>query len=135
MLHPGVPVMWYGHIRDLFTTAEGCKGSRLPNVTMLHWAQQKQCYGVMSVNCGVCVGMLVRGDKKEQTESTLRQTTLQYINKCVENIDTDKRQSDNNIYKRQREKERERERVMERETEMKRDKNEKRDERGEIERE
>ena len=41
VLHPGVPVMWYGHIRDLFPTAEGCKGSRLPNVTMLHWAQQK----------------------------------------------------------------------------------------------
>ena len=41
VLHPGVPVMWYGHIRDLFPTAEGCKGSRLPNVTLLHWAQQK----------------------------------------------------------------------------------------------
>ena len=40
VLHPGVPAMWYGHIRDLFPTAEGCKGSRLPNVTMLHWA----CY-------------------------------------------------------------------------------------------
>ena len=38
VLHPGVAVMWYGHIRDLFPTAEGCKGSRLPNVTMLHWA-------------------------------------------------------------------------------------------------
>ena len=41
VLHPGVPVMWYGHIRDLFPTAEGCKGSRPPIVTMLHWAQQK----------------------------------------------------------------------------------------------
>ena len=41
VLHPGVPVMWYGHIRDLFPTAEGCKGSRLPNVAMLQWAQQK----------------------------------------------------------------------------------------------
>ena len=41
VLHPGVPVMWYGHIRDLFPTAEGCKGSRMPNVTMLQWAQQK----------------------------------------------------------------------------------------------
>ena len=30
VLHPGVPVMWYGHIRDLFPTVEGCKGSRLP---------------------------------------------------------------------------------------------------------
>ena len=30
--------MWYGHIRDLFPTAEDCKGSRLPNVTKLHWA-------------------------------------------------------------------------------------------------
>ena len=28
VLHPGVPVMWYGHIRDLFPTAEGCMGSR-----------------------------------------------------------------------------------------------------------
>ena len=41
VLHPGVPVMWKVHIRDLFPTAEGCKGSRLPIVTMLHWAQQK----------------------------------------------------------------------------------------------
>ena len=41
MLHPGVPLMWYGHIRDLFPTAEGCMGSRLPNATMLHWAQQR----------------------------------------------------------------------------------------------
>ena len=47
VLHPGVPVMWYGHIRDLFPTAEGCMESRLPNVTLLHWAQQKQCTGVM----------------------------------------------------------------------------------------
>ena len=38
VLHPGVPVLWYGHIRDLFATAEGCKVSRLPNVTMLHLA-------------------------------------------------------------------------------------------------
>ena len=38
VLHPGVPVMWYGHTRDLFPTAEGCKGSRLPNVARLHWA-------------------------------------------------------------------------------------------------
>ena len=40
-LHPGVPVMWYGHIRDLLPTAGGCKGGRMPNVTRLHWAQQK----------------------------------------------------------------------------------------------
>ena len=38
VLHPGVPVMWHAHIRDLFTTAEGCERSRLPNVTRLHWA-------------------------------------------------------------------------------------------------
>ena len=38
VLHPGVLAMWYGHIRDLFPTAEGCMGSRLPNVTRLHWA-------------------------------------------------------------------------------------------------
>ena len=42
--------MWYGHIRDLFPTAEGCMGSRTTNVTLLHWAQQEECYGVMSVN-------------------------------------------------------------------------------------
>ena len=47
VLHPGVPVMWYGHIRDLSPTAEGCMGGRLPNVTRLHWAQQEKCYGVM----------------------------------------------------------------------------------------
>ena len=41
VLHPGVLVMWYGHIRDLFPAAKGCMGSRLPNVTMLHWAQQE----------------------------------------------------------------------------------------------
>ena len=35
------PVMWYGHIRDLSPTAEGCMGGRLPNVTLLHWAQQE----------------------------------------------------------------------------------------------
>ena len=40
VLHPGVPVMWYGHIRDLSPTAEGCMGGRMPNVTLLHWAQQ-----------------------------------------------------------------------------------------------
>ena len=27
--------MWYGHIRDLFTTAEGCMGSRLPNCNVV----------------------------------------------------------------------------------------------------
>ena len=37
VLHPGVPVMWYAHIRDLFPTAESCKGGRFPNVTRLHW--------------------------------------------------------------------------------------------------
>ena len=26
---------------DLFPTAEGCEGSSVPNVTMLHWAQLK----------------------------------------------------------------------------------------------
>ena len=41
VLHPGVPVMWNGHIRDLSPTAEGCMGGRLPNVTRLHWAQQE----------------------------------------------------------------------------------------------
>ena len=29
VLHPGVPVMWYGHISDLSPTAEGCMGGRL----------------------------------------------------------------------------------------------------------
>ena len=41
VLHPGVPVMWYGHIRDLSPTAESCMGGRPPNVTLLHWAQQQ----------------------------------------------------------------------------------------------
>ena len=48
VLHPGVPVMWYGHIRDLSPTAEGCMGGRLPNVTLLHWAKQPWwCKAVM----------------------------------------------------------------------------------------
>ena len=50
VLHPGVPVMWYGHIRDLFPTTESCMGSRMPNVMMLHWAQQKNAL----VGCDVC---------------------------------------------------------------------------------
>ena len=37
VLHPGVPVMWYGHIRDLSPTAESCKGGRFPKVTRLPW--------------------------------------------------------------------------------------------------
>ena len=41
VLHPGVPVMWYGHIRDLSPTADGCMGGRAPNATMLHGVQQK----------------------------------------------------------------------------------------------
>ena len=39
VLHPGVLVMWYGHIRDLSPTAESCMGGRSPNVTKLHWAK------------------------------------------------------------------------------------------------
>ena len=37
VLHPGVLVIWYGHIRDLSPTAESSKGGRFPNVTGLHW--------------------------------------------------------------------------------------------------
>ena len=49
MLHPGVPVMWYGHIKDLSLTAESCMGGRLPNVTLLHWAKQPRwCKAVKS---------------------------------------------------------------------------------------
>ena len=64
VLHPGVPVMWYGHIRDLSPSAEGCKGGRMPNVTRLHWAQPlwqslacvHWCKAVMCVVCWyVCV--------------------------------------------------------------------------------
>ena len=48
VLHPGVPVIWYDHIRDLSPTAEGCMGGRTPNVTLLHWAQQPWwCKAVM----------------------------------------------------------------------------------------
>ena len=47
VLHPGVLVMWYGHIRDLSPTAEDCMGGRLPNVS-LHWAKQPRwCKAVM----------------------------------------------------------------------------------------
>ena len=54
VLHPGVPVMWYGHIRDLSPTAEGCMGGRLPNVTLLHWAKQPRwCKAVMLDVCCV----------------------------------------------------------------------------------
>ena len=37
VLHPGVPVMWYGHIKDLSSTAESCKEGRFPKVTRLPW--------------------------------------------------------------------------------------------------
>ena len=30
VLHPGVPVMWYGHIRDLSPTAEAVRGGARP---------------------------------------------------------------------------------------------------------
>ena len=30
VLHPGVPVMWYAHIRDLSPTAEAVKGTVCP---------------------------------------------------------------------------------------------------------
>ena len=33
VLHPGVPVMWHTHIRDLSPTAEAVKGSRISKVT------------------------------------------------------------------------------------------------------
>ena len=60
VLHPGAFAMWYGHIRDLFHTAESCMGSRLPNATMLHWAQQK--YALVGCDCCclllLCVGWL-----------------------------------------------------------------------------
>ena len=58
VLQPGVPVMCYGHIRDLFPTAEGCMGSRLPNATMLHWTQQK--YALVGCDGTVVGGWLVR---------------------------------------------------------------------------
>ena len=34
-------LLWECCILRPFPTAKGCKGSRLPNVTVLHWAQQK----------------------------------------------------------------------------------------------
>ena len=46
--------MWCGHIRDLFPTAEGCMGSRLPNVTMLHWAQRKYALVGSDTYCLLC---------------------------------------------------------------------------------
>ena len=50
VLHPGVPVMWYAHIRDLSPTALAVRGGRVPNVTRLHWAQQKVMLWCRSVN-------------------------------------------------------------------------------------
>ena len=50
--------MWYAHIRDLFPTAEGCMGGRLPNVTLLHWAKQPRwCKAVIVVV--VCLLLLL----------------------------------------------------------------------------
>ena len=37
VLHPGVPVMWHAHIRDLSPTAEGCKVERLFQGNKLPW--------------------------------------------------------------------------------------------------
>ena len=45
VLHPGVPVMWYGHIRDLSPTADGCMGGRMPNVTLVTLGTTKVCSG------------------------------------------------------------------------------------------
>ena len=42
--------------QDLFPTAEGCKESRLPNVTLLHWAQQR--YALVGCD-GWVIGRLV----------------------------------------------------------------------------
>ena len=35
VLHPGVPVMWQTHIRDLSPTAEAVRGERILKVTEL----------------------------------------------------------------------------------------------------
>ena len=72
VLHPGVPVMWYGHIRDLFPTAGGCMGSRLPNATMLHWAQQR--YALVGSD-GWVIGRLVGQGLHHQSYHTLMHTT------------------------------------------------------------
>ena len=65
VLHPGVPVMWRGHIRDLSPTAESCMGGRTPNVNvvtlgttkvMLWWAVMCCCaLCVLRVLCVHCV--------------------------------------------------------------------------------
>ena len=76
VLHPGVPVMWYGHIRDLFPTAEGCKGSRLPNVTRLHWAYNKS-----SALMG-CDGKVGEGWLGRDTTSTSLHTQM-HLRTCI----------------------------------------------------
>ena len=48
VLHPGVPVKWQTHIRDLSPTAESCKGSRLSQGNKLPWLIV--CTGVWAVN-------------------------------------------------------------------------------------
>ena len=40
---------------DLFTTVEGSRVSCLTNVTVLHWAQQKQCFGKWNLKSSRCV--------------------------------------------------------------------------------
>ena len=72
VLHPGVPVMWYCHIRDLFPTAGGCMGSRLPNATMLHWAEQR--YALVGSD-GWVIGRLVGHGLYHQSYHTLMHTT------------------------------------------------------------
>ena len=63
--------MWYGHIRDLFTTAEGCMGSRLPNATMLHWAQQR--YALVGSDVLLCV--VVNSTRAHFSFPALKNTT------------------------------------------------------------
>ena len=72
VLHPGVPVRWYGHIRDLSPTAKGCMGGRTPNVTLLHWAQQR--YALVGSD-GWVIGRLVGQGLRHQSYHTLMHTT------------------------------------------------------------
>ena len=63
MLHPGVPVVWYAHIRDLSPTAEAVRGgpcAQCNNVTFNEVALGKTkvmlwCRAVINVNVNVDV--------------------------------------------------------------------------------
>ena len=69
VLHPGVPVMWYGHIRDLFPTAWDVRRALYPmwKATLVDLLRQRMFsyrYALVSVSecgcvCGCVCGVVV----------------------------------------------------------------------------